>query len=205
MVYDYYKALRALGLSIDILPPNQGDLSGYKVVLMPGLMHIGDELSRAMKQFDGVLISGPRTGSKTLDMAIPEKLPPLIPGINGTVARVESLRPNVTISIRELGNFKKWMETLVDSDNVIKFCDDGRPAIIGNEKNFYIAGWANHDTLRSIFTDICADQEISITHLNDCVRIRETSTHRFWFNFSERESTVGSIKIPASGVFWEAI
>ena len=53
LVYDYYKALRALGLSIDILPPNQGDLSGYKVVLMPGLMHIGDELSRAMKQFDG--------------------------------------------------------------------------------------------------------------------------------------------------------
>lgn len=101
--------------------------------------------------------------------------------------------------------FKKWMETLVDSDNVIKFCDDGRPAIIGNEKNLYIAGWADQDTLRSIFTDICADQEISITHLNDCVRIRETSTHRFWFNFSEEESTVGSIKIPASGVFWEAI
>ena len=78
-------------------------------------------------------------------------------------------------------------------------------AIIGNEKNLYIAGWADQDTLRSIFTDICADQEISITHLNDCVRIRETSTHRFWFNFSEEESTVGSIKIPASGVFWEAI
>ena len=205
LVYDYYKALRALGLSIDILPPNQGDLSGYKVVLMPGLMHIGDELSRAMKQFDGVLISGPRTGSKTLDMAIPEKLPPLIPGINGTVARVESLRPNVTISIKELGNFKKWMETLVDSDNVIQFCDDDRPAIIGNEYNFYITGWADQETLKNIFSGVCDSQDISFTELNDCVRTRETSSYRFWFNFSEEESTVGSIKIPASGVIWEAI
>ena len=205
LVYDYYKALRALGLSIDILPPNQGDLSGYKVVLMPGLMHIGDELSRAMKQFDGVLISGPRTGSKTLDMAIPEKLPPLIPGINGTVARVESLRPNVTISIKELGNFKKWMETLVDSDNVIQFCDDDRPAIIGNENNFYITGWADQATLKNIFSGVCDSQDISFTELNDCVRTRETSSYRFWFNFSEEESTVGSIKIPASGVIWEAI
>ena len=205
LVYDYYKALRALGLSIDILPPNQGDLSGYKVVLMPGLMNIGDELSRAIKQFDGVLISGPRTGSKTLDMAIPEKLPPLIPGINGTVARVESLRPNVTISIKELGNFKKWMETLVDSDNVIQFCDDDRPAIIGNENNFYITGWADQETLKNIFSGVCDSQDISFTELNDCVRTRETSSYRFWFNFSEEESTVGSIKIPASGVIWEAI
>ena len=168
-------------------------------------MHIGDQLENAIKEFDGVIISGPRTGSKTLDMSIPKNLPPVVPGIKGTVARVETLRPKAEIPIKDHGYFKKWMETLVDSDNVIKFCDDGRPAIIGNEKNLYIAGWADQDTLRSIFTDICADQEISITHLNDCVRIRETSTHRFWFNFSEEESTVGSIKIPASGVFWEAI
>jgi len=205
LVYDYYKALRALGLSIDILPPNQGDLSGYKLVLMPGLMRVGDELSGAIKEFDGVLISGPRTGSKTLDMAIPEGLPPVVPGIKGTVARVESLRPKVTVPIKQLGDFKKWMETLVDSDNVIRFCDDGRPAIIGHENNFYIAGWADQDTLKKLFSSICDSQDISITELNDCVRIRDTSNYRFWFNFSEEESIVGTIKIPASGVLWEAL
>jgi beta-galactosidase len=205
LVYDYYKALRALGLSIDILPPNQGDLSGYKLVLMPGLMRVGDELSSAIKEFDGVLISGPRTGSKTLDMAIPEGLPPVVPGIKGTVARVESLRPKVTVPIKQLGDFKKWMETLVDSDNVIRFCNDGRPAIIGHENNFYIAGWADQDTLKKLFSSICDSQDISITELNDCVRIRDTSNYRFWFNFSEEESIVGSIKIPASGVLWEAL
>ena len=205
LVYDYYRALRSLGLSIDIVSPNESNLTGYKVVLMPGLMHISDQLESAIEEFDGAVISGPRTGSKTLDMSIPKNLPPVVPGINGTVARVETLRPKTVIPIKEYGYFKKWMETLVDSDNVIKFCDDGRPAIIGDKKNLYIAGWADQDTLRSVFTGICANQEISITELNDCVRIRDTSSHRFWFNFSEEDSTVGSIKIPASGVFWEKL
>ena len=205
LVYDYYKALRTLGLSIDILSPNQSDLSGYKVVLIPGLMHIGSELKNAIHAFDGVLISGPRTGSKTLDMSIPQELPPVVPGIKGTVARVESLRPNAIISIKENGYFIKWMETLVDTDDVIEICDDGRPAIIGNEKNLYISGWADQDTLKKLFASICDAQNIATTKLNDCVRVRDTSNHRFWFNFSEEESKVGSIKIPAAGVFWEPL
>jgi len=35
--------------------------------------------------------------------------------------------------------------------------------------------------------------------------VRDTLNHRFWFNFSEEEVAVGSIKIPASGVFWEQL
>ena len=89
-------------------------------------------------------------------MSIPSNLPPEVPGIHGTVARVETLRPKALITIKDHGHFKKWMETLVDCDNVIEFCDDGRPAIIGDEKNLYFAGWADQDTLRRIIIDICA-------------------------------------------------
>ena len=78
-------------------------MSDYKVVLLPGLMHIGDQLERAIKEFDGVIISGPRTGSKTLDMSIPINLPPVVPGIKGTVARVETLRPKAEIPIKDQG------------------------------------------------------------------------------------------------------
>ena len=205
LVYDYYRALRSLGLSIDIVSPNESNLSGYQVLLMPGLMHVGEQLESAIKGFDGVVISGPRTGSKTLDMSIPENLPPVVPRINGTVARVETLRPNALIPIQNHGFFKKWMETLVDSDEIIEFCDDGRPAIIGDGKNLYIAGWADQGTLKVIFSGVCSDQGIQTTELIDCVRVRDTLNHRFWFNFSEEEVAVGSIKIPASGVFWEQL
>ena len=205
LVYDYYKALRALGLSVDILPPNQSSFRGYKVVMMPGLMHIGSDLKSAIDAFDGVLISGPRTGSKTVDMFIPPELPPLVPGVKGTVASVESLRPNAFISIKDSGYFKDWMETLVDCEDVVEVCEDGRPAIIGHENNLYIAGWADQDTLKKLFSSVCNSQDISTTDLIDCVRTRETLKHRFWFNYSDQESKVGLINIPPSGVFWEPL
>jgi beta-galactosidase len=72
-------------------------------------------------------------------------------------------------------------------------------------KNLYIAGWADQGTLKVIFSGVCSDQGIQTTELIDCVRVRDTLNHRFWFNFSEEEVAVGSIKIPASGVFWEQL
>ena len=205
LVYEYYKALRSLGLSVDILPPNQKDLTGYKIVLAPGLMHFDKNLKAAIQSFEGVLISGPRSGSKTLDMAIPKDLPPEVPGVVGTVASVESLRPNASISIKAGGSFNRWMETLVDCDNVIEECEDGRPAVIGQTNRLYLAGWGNQEALTRIFRDACLSQNISTMDLPDCVRVRETFKHRFWFNYSEKESIVGAVKLPPSGVFWEPL
>ena len=205
LVYDYYRALRSLGLSVDMLAPNQKDLSGYKIVLMPGLMHVTDNLKIAIESFEGVVISGPRTGSKTLDMTIPNGLPPIVPGVIGTVASVESLRPNASISIKAGGNFNCWMETLVDCDNVIESCEDGRPAVIGQKNRPYLVGWADQKALKRMFKEACLSQSIPITQMPDCVRVRETLKHRFWFNYSETESKVGAIKLPPSGVFWEPL
>lgn len=205
LVYDYYKALRSLGLSVDILPPNQKDLSGYKIVLMPGLMYVNDDLKIAIDSFKGVVISGPRTGSKTMNMSIPIELPPIVPGVVGTVASVETLRPNANISIKDGGNFISWMETLVDCENIIESCEDDRPAIIGKENRLYITGWGDQKALKRIFNKACLSQNIFTTEMPDCVRVRETLKHRFWFNYSEEELKVGVIKLEPSGVFWESI
>ena len=205
LVYDNYKALRSLGLSVDILPPNQSDLNGYKVVLMPGLMRVSRELEDAIESFEGVLISGPRAGSKTINMSIPSQLPPIVPGVKATVASAETLRPNAFISIKGLGSFKTWMETLIDYDNIIEETEDGRAAVVGHEKNIYIAGWADQMTLKMIFSRVCESKDIATTELEDCVRVRETLTHRFWFNYSNQECNVGSVCIPPSGVIWESI
>ncbi|WP_416653407.1 beta-galactosidase [Candidatus Pseudothioglobus sp. Uisw_086] len=205
LVYEYYKVLRSLGLSVDILPPNQKDLTGYKIVLAPGLMHFDTDLKAAIQSFEGVLISGPRSGSKTLDMSIPKDLPPEVPGVVGTVASVESLRPNASISIKAGGSFNRWMETLVDCDNVIEECEDGRPAVIGQTNRLYLTGWGNQEALTRIFRDACLSQNISTMDLPDCVRVRETHKHRFWFNYSEKETNVSSVSLPPSGVFWEPL
>jgi len=205
LVYDYYKALRGLGLTIDIIPPNQEDLSAYKVVLIPGLMHIGKVLEFAIQSFNGVLIAGPRSGSKTPNMSIPNPLPPIVPGIKGTIARVETLRPNASVSIEKGGNFNCWMESLVDCNNVIERCNDGRPAVIGKKNRLYLAGWPDQKALKRILRDVCIDSNIFSTNLPNNIRVRDTISHRFWFNYSETETTIGSIKLPPSGVFWELL
>jgi beta-galactosidase len=205
LVYDYYKALRSLGLSVDILSPNQKDLARYKIVLTPGLMHINKDLKAALESFEGTVISGPRTGSKTLDMSIPNELPPQVPGIVGKVARVESLRPNALIPIINGGTFKCWMETLVDCDSVIESCDDGRPAVIGQKDRMYIAGWGNQEALKRILKDACIYRNITTIELPDCVRVRETFSHRFWFNYSDSETRIGATSLRPSGVLWEKL
>jgi beta-galactosidase len=205
LVYDYYKALRSLGLSVDILPPTQKDLSDYKVIVMPGLMHIDKALELAIESFKGVLIAGPRTGSKTANMNIPKQLPPIVPGIEGTVASVETLRPNASIAIEAGGKFNCWMENLINYNNIIERCNDGRPAIIGKKNRQYLAGWPDQEALKRILSDVCSAQNVSITQLPDCVRVRDTLKHRFWFNYSETESIVGGIKLPPSGVIWESL
>ena len=205
LVYDYYKALRSLGLSVDILPPTQKDLSDYKVIVMPGLMHIDKALELAIESFKGVLIAGPRTGSKTANMNIPKQLPPIVPGIEGTVASVETIRPNASIAIEAGGKFNCWMENLINCNNIIERCNDGRPAIIGQKNRQYLAGWPDQEALKRILSDVCSAQNVSITQLPDCVRVRDTLKHRFWFNYSETESIVGGIKLPPSGVIWESL
>ena len=97
------------------------------------------------------------------------------------------------------------METLVDCDNVIEICEDGRPAVIGQKNRHYLAGWGDQKALKRMFKEACLSQSIPTTEMTDSVRVRETLKHRFWFNYSETESKVGDITLPPSGVFWEPL
>jgi beta-galactosidase len=168
-------------------------------------MCLSKTLELAIQSFKGVLIAGPRTGSKTPNMHIPKQLPPIILGIKGTVSSVESLRPNAFINIEKGGKFKCWMENLVECSHVIERCDGGRPAIIGQANRQYLAGWPDQEALIRILSDVCIAQNISITNLPNSVRVRDTESHRFWFNYSETESIVGKVKLAPSGVVWESL
>lgn len=75
LVHTFYSSLRRLGLSVDILSPSQ-DLSGYKLIVVPSLPIIPDIFNTALANFNGTVIFGPHTGSKTPDFAYPHGLPP---------------------------------------------------------------------------------------------------------------------------------
>ena len=73
--------------------PIRRDLSGYRLVLAPGLMRVSDPLKAAFAAFGGIALIGPRSDTKTADLSIPLPLGPDIPGLDVTVTLAESLPP----------------------------------------------------------------------------------------------------------------
>ena len=48
MVFDMYRAMRALGLSVDILRPETRDFTGYNLVAAPAMLVMPDDLKSAL-------------------------------------------------------------------------------------------------------------------------------------------------------------
>src|SRR5690606_41155871 len=67
--------------------------SGYDIVAIPALFAWSDELREAIENFDGYLLIGPRSGSKTKNFSIPSRLgPDLSPNLlDARVTRVDSV------------------------------------------------------------------------------------------------------------------
>ena len=61
LIYDNYRALRRLGLSIDILSVDD-DFSKHKLVVAPGLSYMSDDLKERLSKRDGLTVVGPRSG-----------------------------------------------------------------------------------------------------------------------------------------------
>ncbi len=70
LCFEMYRALRSLGLSVDILPPDTASLDGYALTLVPGLLTIGDPLRAAIEASQGLVVTGPRTDLKTDELGI---------------------------------------------------------------------------------------------------------------------------------------
>ena len=202
MCFEYYRALRKLGLSVDILRPDTDDLSAYKVVVMPALYHVTEALSAALEQFEGVVIAGPRSGSKTQNLSIPQTLAPDIQGLNCTVEYVETLRPDARIALAGGGCFEHWFEKLEDHAGVIERTDTGAPAVVRQNNVMYLAGWPDQSALMRVIQGVCAEQGVPVELVENGLRIRDTSSHRFVFNYGAKPAKYRGDEIPAAGVKW---
>lgn len=137
LVHTFYSSLRRLGLSIDIISPEQ-DVSGYKILVIPSLPIIPESLSNALAKLSSssdspppTVILGPHTGSRTPDFAyVPglgiDQLESILPGLR--VTRIETPPPPpTTMTSKGAGSsvrFKNveyaiggWEEWIVCDDN----------------------------------------------------------------------------------------
>ncbi len=185
--FDCYTALRELGLDIDILPPG-APLDGYALCVIPCLPIAPAALLERLAGFDGQVVIGPRSGSRTDEFAIPDGLPPgaLFPG---QVVRVESLRPGLT---HPGGDFaiERWLEHLETNAEAELAAQDGTVAVWRDGKRRYLAAWPTAELARIVMARAAADAGLATCTLPAGLRVRRAGQHTFVFNYSAQPATL---------------
>ncbi|MEL6686148.1 MAG: beta-galactosidase [Pseudomonadota bacterium] len=145
LVFEVYCELRRTGRSVDILPPETSDFGDRKQVFIPGLFAWTDALREAIERFDGEIIIGPRTGSRTKDFHIPDSLPPGLDGVK--VTAVETLREDSPLALPQGGGLQIWREQIESDWSVLEADENDRPVRLQKENLTYWAGWPDAEAL----------------------------------------------------------
>ena len=200
LVLDFYKALRGLGLSIDILPATARDFTGYRLIVAPGLMHMAEGLKSALAEAGAEVLLGPRSGARDGEFSIPVPLPPAFPGLDVTVSHVESLRPDCPAALEQGGAFAGYREALEGAARVVERDAQGAPAMMREGRVSYLGGWPDGQAARRILSALCARAGLDTVALPHGIRRRDTARERFWFNHTAQAVTVEGIELPPLSV-----
>ena len=204
LVFDAYRALRRAGLSIDIVPQG-ADLTGYAIVLAPGTFKFSASTLKALAGTDAQILAGPRANARDEDFALPNPLPPNLPGLDTVVSRLESLPPGLDIALADGGVFRSWFEHLEGAAEVRARPANGAPAIVAAGSMAYLAGWPDAAAWDGIVTDMAKRAGLSMAALPDGLRIRDTDTHRFVFNYAPHEVTWDGETYQPAEVRWSEL
>jgi beta-galactosidase len=207
---EYYSALRTLGFDVDIVSPH-APLDGYKLIVIPTLPVVSDELAQRLKDTLAHVIIGPRTGSKTAELQIPSNLPPgpLASVMPVRVWRVESMRPNVNPRVAFSGNLpqghaRHWRD-LIDVDlgkesresiEIRAAFNDGHPAYVKYGAMHYLASLFDEASTQALFARIAREAGLEPEPLGDMVRVSRRGGVTWVFNYGAQPHTLPS-GIPA--------
>lgn len=204
LAFDYYEALRELGLDVDIVS-RHADLSAYRLVVVPSLAVIDDALVEQIRRSSAQWLFGPRSGSKTTEFRIPANLAPgvLQQVVPMQVLEVESLRPTLqpAVSIGDTrGCAVHWREHVRVSGDArveVRF-DDQWPAVVAHGRIRYVAGWLSHPLHRTLLEQVANEAGVRTQRLAEGLRIRRRGHLTFAFNFGPSDVAVPA---PADAVF----
>jgi beta-galactosidase len=211
--FEYYSALRSLGLDVDVVPVD-APLDGYRMIVVPPLPIVPDDFVERLTRSGAQVVIGPRTGSKTVDLQIPGNLPPgpLAQALQLRVWRVESLRPNICPAVRmasssagrpgsDAGQGRHWRD-LIDLDThapheVVAEFDDGHPACVRHGAFHYCAGLFDEALTRRLFADIAERAGLRAVPLPEGVRVSRRAGVTYVFNYGERVYEVEGVEAGA--------
>jgi beta-galactosidase len=192
-VMTFYRALRRLGVSVDILPPDTTDFSTRKAVIIPALFTWTPELKKAMERYSGQILVGPRTAQQDADFQL--QTSPL-PGIS--IKAVETFRDRR--AVKGGGAFTLWAEQVETTDNIKIKREDGWPALIKNGNTHYLCGWPDAALCNRLISSLLDAAHVETEALPGSLRCRDWRDRRVYINYgAEAVSHLGD-EIPPAGV-----
>lgn len=204
VVFQYYRALRGLGVDVDFVSAGDAQLAGYRLVVVPTMAVVDDAAFDALQASDGILLFGPRAGAKTAEFSMSEGLPPgrLRERVPIKVTSVETLRADCGGSIAYKGaeyESGRWRETIEVGDaDIIATYEDGAPAAVRAGRSIYLATLTDDAFLTNLLVDLCAEADVQITPLPPTLRLRRRGELTFAFNL---DSVSARAPAPAGAEF----
>ena len=208
-----YVPLRKRGVDVDILSPQTEDFSGYDIVVIPALFAWSEKLRSAIAGFEGHLLIGPRSGSKTGNFTIPETLPPGLPQnlLDAKVVRVDSINPAYAVPVKGGGAVSHWRERLETRAAVVMEDAEDFPVLIAQGKLHYLAASGDRALMQRIVDYLLDEANLPTVTLPAGVRCRVRDGFRIYFNYGNTSATlvpaadeagyvIGGTDIPAAGV-----
>jgi beta-galactosidase len=192
----FYSACRRLGLDVDVVRPGS-DISGYALVLIPSLPLVSKAMVKLLNDFEGSLMVGPRSGSKTRTMQTPQELPPgdLQTWLPLKVIQVSSLPPGVAGDVvwkNRTYPLERWQER-IESDLVpAANFTDGTGAVYQSGRWHYLGFWPTEGFLMDYLEELLDGLGIETVRLSGRLRLRRRGEMTFAFNTSDE-----SVSAPA--------
>lgn len=215
-VLPYYRALSALGIEVDVVPPGQ-DISGYQVVVLAGLYLTTPELVKQLRAYverGGCLVATPFTAIADQNAnLIADDIPAGLTDVFGArVTEHDCLDAGETAALQscDAGSAELNHTGSVWCD-VIQ-CGTARPLFTYRDRNYsspvaitlnvhgrglavYVGTVPADATCRDLFRSLLRDRGITLTdHLPDGVQIRRryTGSQEFLFalNFTGHEQKI---------------
>ncbi len=189
-----YSALRGLGLDVDVLPTD-ADLGGYGLIVLPALLHVSDALAARLAASSAQIVVGPRGGSKTQHLSIPDTLPPgpLAALLGLKVTRVESLPPGIVEPAAGFAQplaLMRWRERVETDGATVDACHaNGEPALLRHGRARYLAGCPDVAGWRAVFERAAADAGLPTQRLPDALRISRIGTLVIACNLADEPQT----------------
>lgn len=208
-----YSAFRRHGLDIDVLSPETTSFAGYDIVAIPALFAWNDALRRAIADFEGRVLIGPRSGSKTEHFSFPAALGPDLGRnlLDARVARVDGLPPGISVPVKGGGAVRLWRERLDTNAEVLIEDEENEPVLIAQGKVFYLGASGDRALVQRVVDHLIADADLPVLALPAGVRCRTRGGYRIYTNYSsvavqitpagdETGYAIGGVDLPVAGV-----